>query len=89
MDGLNIKNGRDSFNFKDNILSICMEIKKLFTKPCIKVIIKNRKYDIIGRLGMYHAIVDITESEKIDLGDEVILPILPIYTNLNIRREYI
>ena len=89
MDGLNIKNGRDSFNFKDNVLSICMEIKKLFTRPYIKVIIKNKKYNIIGRLGMYHAIVDITKSEEINLGDEVILPISPIYTNLNIRREYI
>lgn len=89
MDGLNVKNNRDSFNFKDNFLSICMEIKKLFTKPSLKVIIRNRKYNVIGRLGMYHAIIDISGADDIALGDEVILQIAPIYTNLNIRREYI
>ncbi len=89
MDGLNVKNGRDSFNFKNNIISICMEIKKLFTKPTLKVIIKDRKFNVIGRIGMYHAIVDITGANDINLGDEVYLSIAPIYTNLNIRREYI
>lgn len=89
MDGLNVKNARDSFNLKDNILSICMEIKKLFTKPNLKVIIRNRKYNVIGRLGMYHAIIDISGAGDISLGDEVIMQIAPIYTNLNIRREYI
>lgn len=89
MDGLNVKNTRDSFNFKDNILSVGIEIKKIFTKPNLKVIIRNRKYNIIGRIGMYHAIVDITETNDLKIGDEVILEIPPIYTNLNIRREYI
>lgn len=89
IDGLNVKNARDSFNFKDNILSVGIEIKKIFTKPNLKVIIRNRKYNIIGRIGMYHAIVDITESNDLKIGDEVILEISPIYTNLNIRREYI
>ena len=89
MDGLNVRNGRDSFSFKNNILSICMEIKKLFTKPNLKVIIRDRKYNIIGRLGMYHTIVDITGADDIKIGDEVFLSIAPIYTNNNIRREYI
>jgi len=89
MDGLNVKNARDSFNFKDNILSVGIEVKKIFTKPNLKVIIRNRKYNIIGRIGMYHAIVDITESNDLKIEDEVILEIAPIYTNLNIRREYI
>lgn len=89
MDGLNVRNGRDSFSFKNNILSICMEIKKLFTKPNLKVIIRDRKYNIIGRLGMYHAIIDITGANDIKIGDEVFLSIAPIYTNNNIRREYI
>ena len=89
MDGLNVRNGRDSFSFKNNILSICMEIKKLFTKPNLKVIIRDRKYNIIGRLGMYHTIVDITGADDIKIGDEVFLSIAPIYTNNNIRREYV
>lgn len=66
-----------------------MEIKKLFTRPNLKVIIKNKRYNVIGRIGMYHAIIDISGAEDLNLGDEVILSIAPIYTNLNIRREYI
>ena len=88
IDGLNLKNGRDSFSFKNNILSVGMEIKNIFTKPSLKVIIRNKKYNIIGRIGMYHAIVDITGADNIKKGDEVILNIAPIYTNSNIRREY-
>ena len=66
-----------------------MEVKKLFTKPNLKVIIRDRKYNIIGRLGMYHTIVDITGADDIKIGDEVFLSIAPIYTNNNIRREYV
>lgn len=66
-----------------------MEIKKIFTKPKLKVSIKNKEYNVIGRLGMYHAIIDITGTKDIVIGDEVSLDISPIYINSNIRREYI
>ena len=88
MDGFNLKNQRDSYSFKDNILSVCMELKKIFTRPCLKVKINNKIYKVIGRLGMYHAIIDITGAEDITIGNEVILNIAPLYTNTNIRREY-
>lgn len=88
MDGLNRKNLRDSFSFKDNILSILIEIKKLFKNNSLKATINGKKYSIIGRLGMYHAIIDITGSD-IKENDEVILDIAPLQTNENVKREYI
>lgn len=88
MDGLNRKNLRDSFSFKDNILSILIEIKKLFKDNSLKATINGKKYSIIGRLGMYHAIIDITCSD-IKENDEVILDIAPLQTNENVKREYI
>lgn len=88
IDGLNRKNLRDSFSFKDNILSILIEIKKLFKDNNLKATINGKKYSIIGRLGMYHAIIDITGSD-IKENDEVILDIAPLQTNENIKREYI
>lgn len=88
MDGLNRKNLRDSFSFKDNILSILIEIKKLFKDNSLKATINGKKYSIIGRLGMYHAIIDITGSD-IKENDEVILDIAPLQTNENVKREYI
>ena len=89
IDGFNLKKARDSFSLKDNILAILMEIKKLWKKGTLKVEIKGREYPAVGRLGMYHTIVDITDGENIAVGDEVNLEVSPIYINSNIRREYI
>jgi len=66
-----------------------MEIKKIFIPTRLKVKIKNKEYAVVGRLGMYHAIVDITGREEIHIGDEVCIDISPIYINNNIRREYV
>ena len=49
-----------------------------------------KEYKVLGRLGMYHAIVDITGSENIKEGTIVEIPtIKPFLTNEKIRREYI
>jgi len=66
-----------------------MEFKKLFRNNRLKVKINNNYYKIIGKLGMYHAIIDITNSNNINIGDEVELDITPLQTNDIIRREYI
>ncbi len=89
MDGLNKNKLRDDFSLKNNLISICMEIKKVFKDNSIKVKINNENYRVIGRLGMYHAVIDITNSNNINIGDEVELPITPLQTSENIRREYI
>lgn len=87
MDGLNRKKNRDSFSFKDNIVSVLMEVKKIFKDNSIKVKINNKEYKIIGRIGMYHSVIDITDSE-IKVGDEVLIKIPPLEVNDNIKREY-
>lgn len=89
MDGLNTRNDRDIFSFKENIKSVVIEIKKLFKDNNIKVIIKGKEYNIIGRIGMYHCVVDITDSENININDEVILDIPPLKVSSMIRREYL
>ena len=89
MDGLNKDKLRDDFSLKNNIISVLMEFKKIFTDNSIKVKIENTDYKIIGRLGMYHSIIDITNSKNIKVGDEVEFNITPLQTNEKIRREYI
>ena len=89
MDGLNKARLRDDFSLKNNLISVGMEIKKIFKDNSLKVKINNKYYNIIGRLGMYHAIIDITNSNNISIGDEVQLDITPLQTNDIIRREYI
>jgi alanine racemase len=89
IDGFNLKNSRDDFSTKNNIISVGMEIKKVFLKPKLTVKINNEIFNVVGRLGMYHAIIDITKGENIKVGNEVIFNIPPLYTNIKIRREYI
>ena len=73
---------------KDNIISVLIEIKKLFKDNKLKATINGKKYPIIGRLGMYHAVIDITGTD-IKEDTEVILDITPLQASENIKREYI
>ncbi len=89
VDGFNKDKLRDDFTLKNNLIAIGMEIKKLFKDNSLKVKINDEYYKVIGRIGMYHSIVDITDSKNIKIGDEVTLNITPLQTNDGIRREYI
>ena len=89
MDGLNKTIKRDNFKFSNNIIAILSEIKKLFKDNRLEVKINGQTFKIIGRLGMYHSIIDITDSNDIKTGDIAILEITPLQTNEEIRREYI
>ena len=89
MDGFNAGKLRDDFSIKNNLIAIGMEIKKLFKDNNLKVKINSNYYKVIGRIGMYHSIIDITNSNNINIGDEVEVNITPLQTNDIIRREYI
>ncbi len=88
MDGLNMRKDRDIFDWLENIKSIGIELKKCFRDNRLKVMINGKKYPILGRIGMYHAVVDITGSESVELSSEVFLDIPPMQVNSMIRREY-
>lgn len=89
VDGFNKNKQRDDFSLKDNLISVGIEIKKIFKDNSLKIKINGKKYKVLGKLGMYHSIVDITESSNINVGDEVEIDISPLQTNDKIRREYI
>lgn len=89
MDGLNIRKDRDIFSWKENMLSVGIEMKKFFKDNQLKVCIHDKKYKVIGRIGMYHCIVDITESKDISIQDEVFFDVAPMHVNSMIRREYL
>jgi len=89
MDGINRWKLRDCFTLKENILSVGIEIKKFFKDNSLKVFIDNKKYKIIGQVGMYHCVIDITKSNNIKTGDDVYIDITPMQVNENIRRKYV
>ncbi len=66
-----------------------MELKKFFKDNSLKVTINGKYYKVLGKLGMYHSIIDISGNENIKTGDEVEIDISPLQTNDKIRREYV
>lgn len=66
-----------------------MEVRKIFKDNSLKVKINGKYYKVLGKLGMYHSIIDISANEDINPEDEVEIDISPLQTNDKIRREYI
>lgn len=87
MDGINITTDRDMFRFIDKLRYIVGDVKDLFKKKQMFVIINNRKFPVLGRVGTYHIICDITNKD-IKVGDKVIFNINPKYVDSKVRREY-
>lgn len=88
-DGYLVDKKRDDFRFKNNIVAVLMEVKRLFKDNSQTVKIHGKTYKKIGRMGMYHFAVDITGTDDIKPGDEVEVDIVPLHVNECIRREYI
>ena len=76
------------FRFLDKLRVLKQDILSLFKKQNLKVKINDKKYDIIGRLGMYHMAIDITGSD-IKLNDIAYLSVNPFYVDSKIRRIYV
>ena len=87
-EGFNIGPRMDMFRKIDKIRNLYRSIKSLFKKEKLTVTINNKKYDIIGTLGMYHAVIDITDSD-VNIDDIAMVDINPLYLDGKIRREYI
>ena len=82
MDGINIINNRDMFRTIDKLRYIVRDIKqKIYIK------IKDKNYEIIGRIGTYHIICNISNSD-IKIGNKVIINVNPKFVDSSIRREY-
>lgn len=75
------------FRTIDKIRYLANNLKSFLKNQSLKVKINNKEYNIIGRLGMYHITIDVTNS-NVKIGDEVILDVSPLYVDSNIRREY-
>ena len=86
-DGVNVKVDKDMFRLVDKIRYIVHEIKNLFKKQGLYVKINDKNCKILGRVGMCHVAVDITDK-NIKITDEAHIPINPIYVNSNIQRIY-
>lgn len=88
MDGYNITLKNDMFRFVDKLRGLSHSIKSFLKKDKLRVTINNKKYNIIGKVGMYHLAIDITDS-NVKVSDCVYLDVNPLHVDSKIRREYI
>ena len=87
MNGINITNDRDMFRTVDKLRYIVRDIKDFFKKQEKFVKINNQNCKVLGRIGTYHVICDIT-NKKIQVGDKAIFNINPKFVDSSIKREY-
>lgn len=87
-EGFNVGPRQDMFKTINKLRNLYRDIKSLFKKQNITVTINEKKYSVIGTLGMYHAVIDITDSD-VKFKDLVTIEINPLYLDRQIRREYI
>lgn len=86
-DGYNVSVQRDMFRKRDKLRYIVRDIKDYFKKQDLYVEINRQKCKVLGRIGMYHVTVDIT-GKDVNINDEVLFNVSPMYVDSNIRREY-
>lgn len=87
MSGFNVKAEDDLFRFVDKLRFIKNDIKNLFKKEALYVKINNKNYKVLGRVGAYHIVIDITNTD-VKIGDKVILEVNPKFVDSSIRREF-
>lgn len=86
-DGFNVEIANDTFKFVDKLRILKNNFMTLFKDNKIYVFIDNVKYPVIGRVGMNHFAVDISNS-NVKINDEVKIDMSPILVSSKIRREY-
>ena len=88
IEGFNIGTRQDMFRLVDKLRNLSHSIKSFFKKQNLKVTINDKKYNIIGKLGMYHMAIDITNSD-VKIGDFAYLEVNPLYIDSKIERKYV
>lgn len=87
MNGVHVKNDKDMFRTVDKMRYLLESIRAFFKKQAIYVKIKGNNCKVLGRIGTYHVVCDIT-GKDIQIGDKAIFSVNTKFVDSEIRREY-
>lgn len=86
-DGICVTNDRDMFRIIDKLRYIVRDVKDFFKRQTINVKIADKNCRVLGRVGTYHVVCDITGKE-VKIGDTAICEVNSKFINPELRREY-
>ena len=86
-EGYHMRLENDMLSTTNKLRDVVQAIKRLFKDTKLYVEINNKKYAILGRIGMYHLTVDIT-GENLKIGEKVKMNANPLYVDSSVRRLY-
>lgn len=87
-DGYNITIKEDMLRTVDKLRNLKHQLVNLLKKQTLKIIINDKEYEILGKVGMYHVTVDITGCD-VKVGDIAKIQVNPVYVDSKTRREYV
>ena len=87
-DGFNVRVDRDMFRPIDKLRYVVRDIKDSMKNKKLYVTINGDRCEVLGRLGMYHVSVDVSDRQ-VKLNDEVHFDVSPMFVDSNIEREYV
>ena len=87
-EGIGVTGPKDSVRLIDKLRKIKIALKTLKQDGKIYVEIADKKYPILGRIGMKNFMIDITNSD-VKIGDKIKLDVNLIFVDSNIKRQEI
>ena len=84
-DGFGIDGTEQKFKM---ISKIKAGIKNVIKNQNTKVEMNGKMYSVLGQIGMYHTVIDITGNENLKVGQEVELEVRTVYIDNRIKRQY-
>ncbi len=88
VDGVAVTKANDTFRFIDILRYGFNDFKLLFKPTPLICSIKGRKAASVGRIGMTNLVLDANNITDIAVGDDVSVPVNPIYLSPLIKRQY-
>lgn len=87
-DGFMVEKSRDSYRLRDSLRYMLSDLAGGLRRKKFYVLVNGKKARVLGRVGLAHTTVDVSEIEC-SPGDRVVFDVQPMYVPESIPRKYI